>query len=495
MMDSINKLWGHIRRKLKVENGSEVNNKSFRKKNSSRNVSTQNEVQLEMTTENENPPKTEIEGSKPQAIDQNQSSAIFKLNVDCFEELFDWLSLEDLHAISQTCKRLQKVAIYYFHQNCSSLDVYCEENGISVFNHMLRIDSFSDDIKRYNSIGAKCESLKEIHFRCAVLSIQKIDYIKEKLHKIEVIDISGGCFIGNFYTDFLIFCPNLRRLRINQFRIVCKSMHENDWLQQKYPKLKKFELTGDKNIKTSELMVFFRENRNIRSFTTDGKHFSEPDFLNLIVNYKLKLDELTIVKEYTIDELKRYVCGQLNLLHQYGFYKQIHFLGVTNSFSQEAINQISTIRGLRTLRCGYPLSPMPKVNWSPLIGLRKLNTFYYPQSEIQMQEFARSLVNLEEISLLQATFDDILPLIFYSMKLRIIKVQHVMDEFFNVSELKKIEFFNGSTLNLAALDRERKKLYGAKKVIIYVSEHVYLTMKWAIGQTNFDLIEIKRDFS
>lgn len=364
-MDSINKLWVRIRRKLKVENVNEVINKSFRKPNSNENVSIQEEVQCEMTAENENSSKkqkAEIDseiGSKLQSTDQNQSPAILKLNVDCFEELFDWLSLEDLHAISQTCKRLQKVVIYYFQQNCSSLDVYCEENGISVYNHMLRIDSFSpfihkvivsDGIKRFNFVGSKCESLKEIHFRRVTLSTQKIVCIKGILRKIEVIDISGGCFNGNFYTDFLIFYPNLRRLRINQFRIVCDSINENDWLQQKYPKLESFELTEDKNIKTNELMDFFRENRNVRSFTTDGKHFSEPDFFNLIAEYKLELDDLTIVKEYTVDELKRYACRQLNLLHQYGFYKQIHFLGITNYFSQEAINQISTLCGLKSLR-------------------------------------------------------------------------------------------------------------------------------------------------
>lgn len=89
---------------------------------------------------------------------------------------------------------------------------------------------------------------------------------------------------------------------------------------------------------------------------------------------------------------------------------------------------------------------MPKVNWSPLNGLRKLHTFYYPQSGIEMREFAKNLINLEEISLLQATFDDILPLIFYSIKLR-----HVMDEFVYENEPKESEFFNGSILQLAAL--------------------------------------------
>lgn len=34
---------------------------------------------------------------------------IFALNIDCFEEIFDYLSLKDVHSFGQTCKALQKV--------------------------------------------------------------------------------------------------------------------------------------------------------------------------------------------------------------------------------------------------------------------------------------------------------------------------------------------------------------------------------------------------
>lgn len=47
--------------------------------------------------------------SEAEAPEQEKLPPIFKLKVDHFEEIFDFLELKDLHAINQTCKRLQQV--------------------------------------------------------------------------------------------------------------------------------------------------------------------------------------------------------------------------------------------------------------------------------------------------------------------------------------------------------------------------------------------------
>lgn len=176
------------------------------------------------------------------------------MNNDCFEELFHWLSFTDLRAISQTCKQLYQAAGLYFEHNFSSLNVHSEDDGISIFHHTLRIDRFSpfirkliidDDIKKYKFAAANCKSLNDIHFRNNILTAAKIDCIKEILSKIEVLKIYGGCFDGNFYTEFLIFCPNLKQLEVNKFKIIGDSKNENDWLRQKYQKLEHFGLIDD----------------------------------------------------------------------------------------------------------------------------------------------------------------------------------------------------------------------------------------------------------
>lgn len=94
------------------------------------------------------------------------------------------------------------------------------------------------------------------------------------------------------------------------------------------------------------------------------------------------------------------------------------------------------------------------------------------------------------------THADILPFIFHAVKLRSIKVQHFIIEHGDNfgPERRQSRFCDGSVLHLAALNRERKRLNGAKKVIIYIDKNLYLKTKWAIGQTDFDLVEIKRHF-
>lgn len=46
-----------------------------------------------------------------------QPPKIFKLNVDCFEEIFNYLAIHDIFAMGETCTRMQNVAGYYFQQN------------------------------------------------------------------------------------------------------------------------------------------------------------------------------------------------------------------------------------------------------------------------------------------------------------------------------------------------------------------------------------------
>ena len=43
---------------------------------------------------------------------EEPTPAIFKLNAICCDDLFEWLSLEDLHSLGQTCKRMQLSLIH-----------------------------------------------------------------------------------------------------------------------------------------------------------------------------------------------------------------------------------------------------------------------------------------------------------------------------------------------------------------------------------------------
>lgn len=53
-------------------------------------------------------------------------------DIDCLDEIFEWLTLTDLLSISQTCKRLQWAAGDFFRRNYSALQVQATSNGVYV---------------------------------------------------------------------------------------------------------------------------------------------------------------------------------------------------------------------------------------------------------------------------------------------------------------------------------------------------------------------------
>lgn len=63
------------------------------------------------------------------------SPKLFLLNNDCFDEIFEYLCVEDLHSFGQTCKWMNKVAGEYFKQNHSSARKYFKKDGIYTFNN------------------------------------------------------------------------------------------------------------------------------------------------------------------------------------------------------------------------------------------------------------------------------------------------------------------------------------------------------------------------
>lgn len=48
---------------------------------------------------------------------ETQTDDILKLDIDCLEEIFDYLSITDLVSVGKTCKRLKQVAEYCYQQN------------------------------------------------------------------------------------------------------------------------------------------------------------------------------------------------------------------------------------------------------------------------------------------------------------------------------------------------------------------------------------------
>lgn len=66
------------------------------------------------------------------AVNKDKKAAILKLDFDCGDNAFDYLTLEDLVSIGKTCNRMQQLAGYCFQQNFSSF-ASCGSDGITRF--------------------------------------------------------------------------------------------------------------------------------------------------------------------------------------------------------------------------------------------------------------------------------------------------------------------------------------------------------------------------
>lgn len=412
-----------------------------------------------------------------------QISAIFNLNPDSFNELFDHLSLRDLNSLAHTCKCLHQVIGEYFTKNFAAINVIYGMNGL-ITSDSIRVAAFirfiqklsmhRDDMNSFRYIITNCESLKEIHFVSITLTDFKMECMKAILSQVEIIKMSDVTIDGNFYVEFLQFCTNLKQLSVRN----CKSF-DFDWMLKTYPKLQHFELIDYQNAKFNDLLTFFKANPHIQSFSTDSKFISR--FNELIEKLAVNLNDLTIVRGYRDDLLNDSIFHQLIMLYNLGFYKKLHLHGAYRSLDgrilQNHIEKISQLK-LETIHFRTLVYVTPNINLLSMIHLKEVK-MHDPQMCTNIQNMARKLLHLERISFTNSFLDDVAPFVKYS------------------TNLKEIHLFGNirsewNVIHLSHLNEERMKLTNACKVTIHANDEIYIATKWTNRMTVFDLVELKR---
>lgn len=409
---------------------------------------------------------------------QEKTAAILKLDIDCLEEVFDYLPLEDLISVSKTCKRLQQVAGYCFQESylgtaaCSSSKGITRGKNLDVehFAHLIhKIEIYPEEgFQCFFNARSKFRRLKGIEFRG--LKTDDINRLKDiSMEKLEVLRMSR-CDLGNNFHKIIKRCPRLRRLQIEE----CKGVHNRFF--RKYPSLEYFEFKQA----TSEpihsgIAKFLELNPNIHKFTTNEKLFWKNRRKFIAVD--VKLDDLAIHMPCSNINKLRLICDLLNRLHRRGFYKklQLHFDIIWN---EETINRLASLNGL--------VKVYVVICIVPFTALKKLNELYvaYSDDVADLKMLPKNLTNLKRIHFTEASIDSIMLFIRRSVEMNRIKVDC----------LRSGVYFNQDTgiIDLRALNRERKLLPDAHKIKLYVNEKVYLATKWAMKGNDFELIRLKR---
>lgn len=68
-------------------------------------------------------------------VQEGRSSSILVLSKECFDAIFDCLSIEDVYAMGRTCKKMQRLAGDYFQRTYSGIEII---NGIFDIQATLR---------------------------------------------------------------------------------------------------------------------------------------------------------------------------------------------------------------------------------------------------------------------------------------------------------------------------------------------------------------------
>ncbi|XP_055304987.1 uncharacterized protein LOC129569834 [Sitodiplosis mosellana] len=410
--------------------------------------------------------------------------SIFKLDIDCCEELFEYLPLRDLHSLGQTCKRMHRFTGYFVRENYKSTWFQWENgnftqfwpdegnmNGFVEFISRLRI--MSDTLKRFAQFVPKFKSIKELKLD---LNGGQIDCIQGILPKCEKIYLSiyRDMFADDLYDlygDILMFCTNLTHFKVNVNSISDVSFeNDNNWMLHEYPKLEYLDLHSNTAVKPPIGMIkrFFALNRGIRRFQTNVACLW--DIRHWLLNTNIKLDELSVncLHLNSIDDqLKKGLIDLLNTLYERGFYKRLSL----HDMSDFECDRLVTTRippAIYMFICAGISSAFPPLN------IKEFGIFAIDDADDLETFLANNISTIERIKIQYLkTFDNILFAIRKSKNLREINIKFLDNKY---------------SLDLITLNNEREKLIGASNVTINLSRHNYDPK---MKMTHFDLVRIK----
>lgn len=411
------------------------------------------------------------------AHDQEPSPAIFKLHAIACDDLFEWLSIDDLHALGLTCKRMKCLTGNFAKENYPAVQVRINSfdglryNG----NHVNGFSSYIQSIwigepvglELFRYIGKNCTSLKTIKIWLTSHSILEtcIGCIQNLLPNIEEIHIYHGQ-IGYLHIESLLEnCSNLKLLHFTG----CNLERQRPYEFRKCPNLQHIRLT-DCGSGFDDMRSFFQEFPNIRSFETDELLLLKN--AQLILSSNATLDRLTVHYDFSrADKLE--ITALLKQIHERGFYKRLHLI---HRCRVESMDLVASLPALEYFRSSVMNSSIDWPIMNNLIGI-----FLGTCRMDNFDAIPAKMINLEHVCLESATSENILAFIRHLKKLKEIKVKHVLDG-----------FVTSTIPNLAVWNEEREKLPDARKVTIFLTEEEVLAVKWATNITSYSLVQIKR---
>lgn len=413
-----------------------------------------------------------------------QSTDFLELNDDCLMELFEYLSLADLRALRQTCKRLNQV-----------VDGFVTKNFPAVKFGFRRIIMSDWDFTIMGLDPAEAKWIKKANINESDMDDEKIDDLQIILPHLECLRFYETNVQANFYESILKWCSNLQSLYIIDTTFNMENPNDADhWLNRELPTIQKLHITYDSvelGDEMERLVTFVEMNPNIQTLSIDSTVLQSERVEFLGTN--IKIDQLNVYI-YSGDEL---IFVMLNGLYEQGFYKRLH-VHAASVEDQTFVEQIASLRGLEKLCFDeFEFETPTPITLPAMPDLLELcfTELNEPQ-HCDMDSAAKDLVNLQRVWFETGKIDDIIPFIRYARKVEKIKIdsfENIKNDGLEVIDPSTNKFFKDGIIDLQALNKEREGLDGASNVTIYVEEHIFLSTKFATKEMyKFELVTLKR---
>lgn len=272
------------------------------------------------------------------------STTILELDVDCCEELFEWLSLADLKQLRKTCKRLKVIVDYHiqstYPKGFGSLQLFditepeylrgFDVNITKLYKHITIDYYFSVPDHKY-----------------------KLKIIEPILKSFEEMRIVSGAKEGNLQDYILQHCTRLKSLSLSD---ITNWRSDDNWMLQKIPTLKHLCLMTGYSYpeEIPPLQIFFEQNPNIQNFLTSPQFIQENG--NWMKESSVQLDLLNVEIFGNLYSEVNVTCTTLNEMFDCGFYKKLYIV-IEMEFGQDHLDHIAALRGLDRLflNCCYCL--------------------------------------------------------------------------------------------------------------------------------------------
>lgn len=420
---------------------------------------------------------------------QENSPPCPQLIADCWNHIFDLLSLRDIIAMSKTCKHMQQTVGQYVLQNFRD-----HSFGLSSpFNRVFRADFcqyiskltiFQSDHLDQVVDADTYSSLKTIIFKGEKLRATQIKYLRNVLKNIEDIRIDNSCVIGDRrFKQLHKYCPKLKYLKMDlHYQAKLLNSITNTMLTRYFPALENLQYNAfSHNTKqNNKLKPFLEKHTKLKHFGCNALFlWANRDSL---MKTNIQLDSLTVnfdnfFAEYNFESFKQFKDFVIEL-YERGFYKTLHSsceTHIKNSTFKYFCNVIDTLPAIEMLNISN--SSM----YDSLPRLTNLKELCMECCDSDSEFMAKNLISLERLTLKHdVEIQTILPFIRHSRKLKSIKIFHFPT------------YSGRPILDIFTLNEERKMLANACRVVIYVEEEIYLRMKWKSDNLSLSHIRIKR---